>query len=1589
MYTKISKYAFLPIIALVMVMAAFLLVSPVSADDGQPVDPVVAPEVVVETTEEGAALEAIPPVVDEPTVVEPAPTDEPVEVEQPVVEEVTPSAEEPTPLVEVVDSLAEADVVIAAPSGRSTSMGTNAASDAAIAGDPYYTVGTTTYRFVKTADAGVCGGDIGVTCFASETPIQDAIDSMGYFGTPTDRKLYIEDDTYSEDVTINGSIGGPSGLLSLVGLGDEPAKVTIDGSIWVLNMVAGFTINNVRVENDDPLFTDNAAIWIDYTTRGAVNLVDVEATATGQDSSGIFVESTGNVTLNRVNASGNGYHGTRIFYPTGTVSIINSVFEDNLNLVDDGYYWYDSAFDDSGPIPGSETPAYAGLMIDNTLPVTLNGVTVQGNYGDGVDIVAGNAVTTVKNSVFSHNFGVDTNSDGFDEWGDGLFISGKSIIMENLSADDNGLGGVHLYADTSVVGKGLWINNNDDTGLSITTCFDYGDADPYCDNPGAGTVSLTTVASIGSREGSGIDIYSKGAVTITDTFAGWNSDYGYRIDSTDAQTPAATTLKIAKAYGNGIDGLYIASKGAISLFDIIMRDNIGNGLTINHEAPTAITVSNNANQFNETGHNGWSYDEIGDVWTNTDGYGYNIYTWGPVSITNLDAMDNGGLGGLIDNSDAVTAAPVTLSLLVSQMRAVNAYDNNGDTGLIIFSRGGVTINNIRANNNLQGGLFIENVPPGTVTGVPVTINNSEFYGNIYDAINDIPGNGLVIDSKGAVTLLNTGAGDNQGYGVYIDNSKDGSSAGVTINAGTGWVNEFARNWDDGLFISSRGAVSITNMDAYENGGSGVFIETFEGLGGVTIKDTRTSGGGQYRNNTEDGINIRSKGAVSIMFQQANWNGGYGIIVDTHQGTGAVSLLGKYAEVQGNGHDLDVSGIRVYSQGNIILTGITSRWNNNYGASLNNDGLGNITITRGYFDENESGLTAISKGTITWNNGSASGNTGNGAQLINQPADLAKAVTLTNIQASNNGATGIYIDSKGAVTVTNSVYNNNSINGGTIALNDLWHDNLTDNQSWWYESVDGADVTIDFSSSNVIGTVDVFDENGGYITSGTADGDGNLALAVDLTNPGLYQIFIRSDREALWPYTIGIYETANPGVYSNRYATANGLSIYNAYQFQSAVMVTNTYNDWSSNNSGTNLSIQSSGAVTVTNIDLNDSGDSGLHISNDGDTTPSAVTISGLNFYNNQINAIYLQSNGIVTLKNVRADNTQQGYGIYIDNFVDTLAPAAVNMTNVTVYGSGENAIEITSKGAVTLVNVESRWSANRGISIYTLGNVSFNDVDAYENSQYGAYVQTNGTFTILTPTDGTYNYFGNNGRDGLYVSAGNRVTLTKVYAIYNGFRDENGLATSQGYGIRIFNNINPTGLAPVSLTWVYADNNTETGVYISTTSAVTLSKIIADNNDDNGIFLTQQNIPVLYPTVTLSSISAYGNGYNGIDVIARGNITVSKLDASDNGNSGAVLDNSLGKGTVTILATGGPNYVSFNNNGYGMNINASGAVTISGVEYHGNSLTGLRVDNSTAALPAAITVNTVSAQGNNAEGIVLLSDGIVTVNSSYIVNNAI
>ena len=501
-------------------------------------------------------------------------------------------------------------------------------------------------------------------------------------------------------------------------------------------------------------------------------------------------------------------------------------------------------------------------------------------------------------------------------------------------------------------------------------------------------------------------------MTTNDLYAGSNGKDGFYVDNTLSPSAPAVTITNLETSWNQY-GTNLKVKGPVTLKNIKAVSNNLDGLLINSSGTGVVTITNSGTVFNETHDNTLN--------------GYTIVTKGPVTITNLDSYNNDALGGLINNSTALSAAPVTINVLVPASTE-NGYSYNEKGGLEIHSRGAVTLSRMGISDNQGDGLYINNIPVSGA-GVPVSVSDSSF---IHNRVGHWEGNnwvgddsnsyedGLYIESKGVVTLTNIAAEDNDGYGVYIDNDKEGATAGVTINAGAGQGNAFQGNHLDGLNIMSMGPVTLTNIYASNNlivdedndtvgGGFGVYI--FNENGAVTIRQAGSWGGNNYSTNgntfkinAQNGLYIYSGGSVNVAFYQVQNNRDTGMYIDATYGTGTVTVTGAPGSWDNLSYNWGI-GLSVDASNQITVANLQANGNGWSGAELYNWGPASsgVTVNAGAGMGNE----------FQWN----------GSDGLYIQAD--GAVSLTNIYSSNNyyddgwGGYGVHIynqEGSGAVTI---------------------------------------------------------------------------------------------------------------------------------------------------------------------------------------------------------------------------------------------------------------------------------------------------------------------------------------------------------------------------------------------------------------------------------------------------------------------------------------------------------------------------------------------------------------------------------------------
>ena len=1501
--TKKSLLLSLPVCVLIALLAAFLFVSPAFAQDEVPpvVTPTEAPVEVLPTEATEAGPAEVAPTAAIPTEVVPAeelPVETSLVVDSPV--------EEPS----LAEALDDAGVVLADLNGEVVPLVTQSSSEMVVSGDPYFTSGKVKYSFYKTGTYD-CGTALDDTCFLSDTPISRALEIMEARNlTPDDRKLYIEPDTYNEYVIVDGSLNGVKGLLALVGEGAEPGDVIINGGLIIKNFLTGFTVKNLSVLNTTD--SEFAAIKAE-DNKGTIKLEDVNAQATGLDSSGIILNNVAPMELNRVNASGNGYMGARILAWSGggSIKITNSTFDNNLNNVDNGLSDYDCTNWD-GFSCLSQMAMYKGLSIQANNPVSLFGVSASRNKGDGAWIINFLGATTIKNSVFDEN----DESDLVDGWGNGLFIVSNSAILENIQVNNNNQNGIYSENNLSFNGVHIHAGGNIWSGIAVNTCQQW-DGDSLCDNLGAGTVTINTSSSSGNQ-GSGYEIYSKGAVSITNVYAGWNANDGIQVITTDSPVFAPITLKALDLPGNN-NGVYIDGRGVITLSDFKAYDNSNDGVYISNYSTSATTLTNVTGLFNETRNNG--------------GNGYYIWSMGPVTVTNLDTQDNGHLGGLIDNKAALTAAAVNVNVL-APAGYFNGYWNNGFGGLLVLSRGAVTITRIMANNNGVFGLDIDNVPPGLVAGVPVIVSDGNFENNGFG------GEGLNILSKGQITLMNIRSNGNGGYGVYLDNKSTGGTAGVTINAGTGKGNEFQGNRLSGLEIHTNGAALLTNLYSANNGHS-----TYEALQDFSI-------------------------STRLLFEPDN----------NFQFSGLVVYQDKENFVQLGRAFCDVPGLCV---GNGIYFDSTldgTFGGENYATSIASpsevylrlDRVGNTIY--GYYSPDGTSWTLM------------------GSHVI--PSDFQiNGVGLTASQDIYNPEPQIASDFDYFELDTPSF--TDELDGN---LGDGWVWVNEDNNYWNLDETPGF-LRI-YNSNSPTGYQNLLLQTVGPGFGVYVDAKGIVTIK-QVGGWGVQNdwaegnVFSNNAEDGLWVQTYGATTVA---FFRARNNGDDGIYI-DSSGGNGAVSMSGTANYWENLafNHDEGVEIYAKGNIALTKVQVNGNWDNGGFLRNFDGT--GNVTLTDASFDRNGENGLDIYTKGTVTWKNGTVNDNFQ-YGAYID---DRGVGKAVTLTNVFASSNGETGIFVDSLGAVTMTEVESNNnSANYYKAAYgDLWKDNLNDDQVWLfDGQTGDDVTveiTSGRFnpwvSITDPSGMQVGYCSDDNHDGKVTCSIINLGGEGEYQIHVGSNNgwnggsyemklyegtEPFLWTPQesaANGISV-NNANGTGTVSIMNAgnrWL--GNNSGTGVVVVSNGLVTLKGMDLNDSRQGGASIDNEDINKAgAPGVTLINVNFFNNDQTAAQIQTEGPVVITNGDQGGNGSYGYDIVNTYGTSISSITMTN----VNVNNFGaafHGIRLSSDGAVTLFNVHSNGSSQDGIHL-----IAAGAVTLTDVGGWDNTGIGAYISTPGVVTFN---------
>jgi hypothetical protein len=526
----------------------------------------------------------------------------------------------------------------------------------------------------------------------------------------------------------------------------------------------------------------------------------------------------------------------------------------------------------------------------------------------------------------------------------------------------------------------LQINNNAGTGSVRVEC----------------TRKDFSCAFYRSVNNNGIYIVSNGSVTLSKLSSSENGASGIMVDNYNSGNGTGSiTLNTITANDNYKDGITLSSKGSVTLNSVIAKNNgefgisSGDGVNIDNSYATltgkGVTVSNSTFQ-------------------NNNGDGLEVTSNGAIKVSGLTVTDNynGTAGITLINSDGLPVRNVYPSVTVTNSRTTV----NQVIGLYVNSRGVISVTNLEASANSSYGMQLDNT--AAVTANPgITVKGSSSTRTLVggNALN------LYIRSHGVVTLSNLSVlQSSSSYGADIDNRYISTSPlAITISNCN-----FNYNASNGLLAQSYGVITLRSVEALDNGGFGVNLSNSAAATNVGVTIAGKKGNSSLSYNDSTGLNVNTRGKVTISNILTIYNGNGGIILynssSPDQQTTTLTNIYSASNSGGSGY-----GISLGVKGNLTLSGIYILDNSNSGVSINSS-AGNVTLSGKNnicSGNGTGGFVVTSVGAVSLSNLTTENNATYGVYVNNQSTSGGiGTATLNNVRSSYNGSHGIYLFSSG-------------------------------------------------------------------------------------------------------------------------------------------------------------------------------------------------------------------------------------------------------------------------------------------------------------------------------------------------------------------------------------------------------------------------------------------------------------------------------------------------------------------------------------------------------------------------------------------------
>jgi hypothetical protein len=531
------------------------------------------------------------------------------------------------------------------------------------------------------------------------------------------------------------------------------------------------------------------------------------------------------------------------------------------------------------------------------------------------------------------------------------------------------------------------------------------------------------------------------------------------------------TLIAGSLFFHGFDGLNISgltlseyvegwqNAGLVALYDVSVAgldlSGAGAGIEI-HDQDGEIYLSH-VNANGTTGSGAFleniassvaSYVNIENSSFEGNSTGLEVEAFGPISLSEVMASYNANAGALISNN--IFGSDENIDIIDSGF----SYNRDSD-GLVAFSNGEVSLQNVTAQNNANGvvlstlggvdvgegtfshngccGLSVENYGDADVSisdvvslgnssnGVSIYNDDGDSNVRLIDSLFTFNNIGLDIGAYGVVDLDGVSADLNSEVGAYI--YTDGS---IQIDSGS-FSGTFGGYFDDedygngfGLMAYAAGSIELDGVDAIANFGGGAWLENVGGVGDLSVSNGNFSNN-VFSLNEVAALNADSDGMVTLSNLDVSYNFSDGADVTYWDGSFAELLVENSTFNENSDQIVGGWGWGLYADngaGDATLTNVMTNNNLEEGTWVGTSG--SVTVENSTFNENgDYGLDIGADGDISLIDVAANGNLEDGAYL-----DSDGNIFIDPSVFNNNVSDGVYAYATGEVTVSCNTFANN-------------------------------------------------------------------------------------------------------------------------------------------------------------------------------------------------------------------------------------------------------------------------------------------------------------------------------------------------------------------------------------------------------------------------------------------------------------------------------------------------------------------------------------------------------------------------------------